>query len=467
MNTRSQSIADKALDINLDLSRYGTFAEIGAGQEVARQFFQAGKASQTIALTISAYDMTFSDIIYGKEKTGRYVCESRLRKMLDREYTKLIERLDSTRGKKTHFFAFADTVATASESPKKKSHGWMGVRFQHKPGAEPSEVILHLRLLDRHRLQQQETLGVIGVNLLHASFYKLADSHDYITSLFDKLKLGSIAVDAIHFKGEAFKKFNELELNLMMVDLGWSDAVYVNSEGQIQNASDALWDKNILVQRAFYNPVTNTHLDVMDKGIKHFSKEYETKPQDIVNIFEFTLNNRLKNTKISVSEALQKVKMISTLKKPVMVTSFSLFYQLKEHLRLMSNKPLGIVIGATHLEKLFDEKFYFDLDGGILEGMGKLVDAQTHLYIYPHKTELLCLQVKSFRPKPSVKNIYSHLVDNQFIQDIAGCDEIQEFIHSEDILNLIKKKDSRWKKLVPEAVHSVWSEQIKKQNLGV
>lgn len=456
----TQSTTQKALDINLDLSRYGSFAEIGAGQEVARQFFQAGKASQTIALTISAYDMTFSDIIYGKEKSGRYVCESRVRKMLDREYEKLVERLGSTRGKNTSFFAFADTVATGSEG-KKNSHGWMGLKFQHKPGAQASEVVLHMRLLDRHRLQQQETLSILGVNLLHSSFYKTAHPLEFIEGLFDKIKNGAIAVDAIHFNGEAFKKFDEVAVNLSMVELGWSEAIFINAEGKVQNASDALWGKDILVQRAFYNPVTNTHLDVMDKGTKHFSKEFGTKASDVVNIFEFTLNNRLKNTKISVEEALKKVKMISSLKKPVLVSSFSLFYKLKEHLRAMSEKPLGIVIGATHLEKLFDEKFYFDLPGGILEGMGKLVDEKTRLYIYPHKTEQMCLQVKSFFPKPAIKHIYAHLIENKFIQDIAGCDEIQEFVHSDDILKLVKKKDNRWKKLVPESVQSIYMDQVK------
>lgn len=460
MSTQTTSTTQKALDINLDNARYGSFAEIGAGQEVARQFFQAGKASQTIALTISAYDMTFSDIIYGKEKNGRYVCESRVRKMLDREYAKLVERLGQTRGKNTSFFAFADTVATGSEG-KKNSHGWMGLRFQHKPGAQPSEVVLHMRLLDRHRLQQQETLSILGVNLLHSSFYKTNNSAEFVDGLFDKIKNGSVAVDAIHFSGEAFKKFDEISVNLSMVDLGWSEAIFINAEGQVQNASDALWGKDILVQRAFFNPVTNTHLDVMDKGTKHFSKDFGTKANDVVNIFEFTLNNRLKNTKISVEEALKKVKMISSLKKPVLVSSFSLFYKLKEHLRLMSDRPLGIVIGATHLEKLFDEKFYFDLPGGILEGMGKLVDSKTHLYIYPHKTEMTCLQVKSFFPSPTIKNIYAHLIENKFIQDIAGCDEIQEFVHSDDILKLVKKKDNRWKKLVPESVQSIYMEQVK------
>ncbi len=461
MSQRTKSTIDKALDINLDIMKYGSFAEIGAGQEVARQFFQAGKASQTIALTISAYDMTYSDIIYGKEKSGRYVCESRLRKMLEKEYTKLIDRLDSTRGSKTTFFAFADTVATASNNHGSKSHGWMGVRFQHKPQSAPSEVMLHMRLLDKHRLQQQDALSVLGVNLIHSAFYSTKDTETFIEHLFDDIKAGSISVDAIHFSGEAFKHFNEIKANLLMVEKGWSDAVYINPEGQIQNPSDGLWGKNILVQRAFYHPVTNTHIDVADKGQQHFTKEFGLKSVDTTTVFEFNFNNRIKKSTLSVEEALVKVEMLSTLKKPILVTNFSLFYQLKEYLRLISDKPLGIVIGASNLEKLFDEKFYSDLSGGLLEGMGKLLDQSTRLYIYPHKTPLICIQTKSFNPNKNIRNVYSHLIDNKLIQDISGCDQITEFIHSEDIVKLMKKKDSSWKKLVPHEIQNIIAKQVK------
>lgn len=461
MNSRIKSTIEKALDINMDPLRYGSFAEIGAGQEVARQFFQAGKASQTIALTISAYDMTYSDIIYGKEKSGRYVCESRVHKMLDREYAKLIDRLAPIRGAQTCFFAFADTVATASEGSKKNSHGWMGVKFQHKTNAPPSEIILHVRLLDKHRLQQQETLSVVGVNLLHSSFYSNHDPNLFIDALFDQIKHGSIGVDAIHFKGDAFKNLNEIHLNLLMIEKGWSDAIYINEDGHVQNPSDALWAKNILIQRAFYNPVTNTHLDIAEKGQKHFAKEFGLKNTEVTTLFEFTLNNRLKNTKVPVEEAIKKVEMISSLKKPILVSNFALFYQLKEYLRVMTDKPLAMVIGASHLTKLLDEKFYYDLHGGLLEGMGKLLDTKTRLYIYPHKTAQLCLMTKNFNPENSMKHIYQHLIEHKLIQDIAGCDEIKEFIHSEDVLKLYKKKDTHWKKLVPESVQSIFVEQTK------
>ena len=448
---RTQTTLEKALDINTDIKLYGTFAEIGAGQEVARQFFQAGKASQTIALTISAYDMTYSDIIYGKEKSGRYVCDSRLKHMLEKEFEKLIKRLNEVRGNKTTFFAFADTVATAS----KNSHGWMGVKFQHKIGAPASEIRMHVRLLDKQRLLQQECLSKLGVNLIHSCFYKTSNSNDFTASIFDQLKLGSISVDAIHFEGPAFTKFDPLYVNLSLIQMGWSEAIFINTKGEVENTGDALWDKNIFIQRASYKPVTTTHLDIASRGVKHFEQEFKLKSSDVTTIFEFTLDNRLKNEKVSIEEALQKVRMILALNLPVLITRFPLFYEMKEFIRLASNKPLAIVIGATHLDKLFDEKFYSDLNGGLLEGMGKLLDKSTRLYIYPHKTKDICLLTKSYFPKPAIKHIYAHFIENKFIQDIAGCDEIEEFMHSEDIIKMIKAKKTDWKKYVPSSIHQL------------
>jgi hypothetical protein len=451
---RSRTILEKALDVNLDPLFYGSFAEIGAGQEVARQFFQAGKASQTIALTISAYDMTYSDIIYGKEKSGRYVCKPRLEKMLDREYEKLIQRLGPTREKSTCFFSFADTVATSSESSK-STHGWMGVKFQFSPKSEAQMVMLHVRMLDKHRLQQQETLSKLGVNLIHSCFYRRKSMDDFLDGLFDQIKHDSLSVDAIYFAGSEFKKFDEIYFNLMLVEHGYSEACFIDQNAQVQNPSDFFWGKSLLIQRGFFAPVTNTHLDIFKRGQEHFKKEFSLKTSDILALFEFTIDNHNKKTHLSVEQARARVAMINQLGVPVLVTGFTLFYQLKEFIRLSTSSPLAIVIGATHLEKLFDESFYFDLKGGLLEGMSKLLGRFSRLYIYPHKTADICLLTKSFFPAPNVKNIYRHFIDNNMIQDIAGCDELTEFIHSEDVLKMIKKKDKTWKKLVPEKIHKL------------
>jgi hypothetical protein len=458
-SSRTKTILEKALEVNLDPLFYGTFAEIGAGQEVARHFFQAGKASQTIALTISAYDMTYSDIIYGKEKNGRYVCLPRLDKMLTREYDKLIERLGPTRKANTCFFTFADTVATGDQ--KKSCHGWMGVRFQHSPNSEPQEVKLHVRMLDRHRLQQQETLSKLGVNLIHSCFYKRKNMNDFLEGLFDQIKQDSLAIDVVYFSGAEFKKFDETYFNLLLVERGYAQACLIDQTGKVQNPADYLWGKSLLIQRGFFQPVTNTHLDIFKRGQEHFKKEFGVKQNDLLGLFEFTIDNRIKKTHISTEQAYQRVKVINELQLPVLVTGFTLFYQLKEFIRLSTPSPLAIVIGATHLEKLFDESYYHDLKGGLLEGMSKLLGRFSRLYIYPHKTQEVCLLTKSFFPQPNVKNIYKHFIENNMIQDIAGCDELNEFIHSEDVLKLIKKKDKTWKKLVPEKIHKILEAQLK------
>ncbi len=447
---RTKTTQEKALDINMDSLFYGSFAEIGAGQEVARQFFQAGRASQTIALTISAYDMTFSDIIYGKEKTGRYVCKPRLEKMLDKEYSKVISRLTDERGDKTCFFSFADTVSTGT-----KNHGWLGVRFQAKPRGEAQTVLFHVRLLDKHRLQQQETLGRLGVNLMYSCFYERKNSDDFLAGLFDQIKEDSIAIDIIEFYGDEFKKYDPILFNLKLVHLGWAEAILVDAQGQLQNPGDYLFDKPMLIQRGAYNPVTNTHLDIFKRGLEHFQKEFNLKAGDVLGFFEFILDNRIKGSKLTPEDALHRIQMINALGIPALVTRFTLFYQVKEFVRLSTAKPLGIVISAAYLEKLFDVNFYLDLRGSLLEGLGKLLGRFSRVYIYPHKTREICLLTKSFFPKPEVKHIYNHFIENKNIQDIAGCDEISEYIHSDDVNKLIKKNDRSWKKLVPEKIHTL------------
>jgi hypothetical protein len=241
----------------------------------------------------------------------------------------------------------------------------------------------------------------------------------------------------------------------MLVEKGYSEACFIDQHGQVQNPSDFFWNKSLLIQRGFYQPVTNTHLDIFKRGQDHFKKEFSLKAQDVLPVFEFTIDNRAKKTHLSTDEAYARVKMINKLNIPILVTGFTLFYQLKEFIRLSTPQPLAIVIGATHLEKLFDESYYFDLKGGLLEGMSKLLGRFSRLYIYPHKTADICLLTKSFFPKSDVKNIYKHFIENKMIQDIAGCDDIQEFIHSDDVNKLIKKKDKSWKKLVPEALHRI------------
>ncbi len=456
----SQTVMQKALDINLDAKIYGTFAEIGAGQEVARFFFQAGKASQTIAKSISAYDMIYSDEIYGKEKSGRYVCESRLDKMLSKEYDLLIERLSTARGDNSHFFAFANTVASVDQK-KRFSHGLMGLRFQTKECGPSNDIILHVRLLDKHRLLQQEALGILGVNLIHAAFRHLKNPEHIVQALVDNLKDGQVSIDMLKFQGPDTKHINNHLMNLELVRRGLSDAILFGPDQNILNVSDELFKKTILIQRGTYKPVTNTHLDVLEKGLSQFKKDSPEDKKNILVLFELTMHNLQQDGHLHEKDFLDRVKSLCLLGHHVLVSNFFLFYRLKHYLRAYTDKPMVLIFGASHLDRLFDEKHYTDLDGGLLEGLGKLLDKSTKLYVYPHKTQQTCMTTKTFFPEKKYLPIYQYFLAQQQIVDISGCDDIQEYIHSADVWKMIEAKNPKWKKMVPEKV----AEMIQKKQL--
>jgi len=451
----TETTLSKALRINQDASRYGVFAEIGAGQEVARHFFQAGKASQTIAKTISAYDMIVSDDIYGREASGRYVCESRLEKMLSHEYNLLIDRLAGPRGCESRFFAFANTVATASSGSTKQSHGWMGVRFQTEPGSAFNEIILHIRMLDRHRLQQQEALGILGVNLLHSAFYYLNDADEFIPHLVENLKDDQIVIDVIKFQGPALQHFDNRLMNLELVRRGLAEAILFSPNNEILNISDAIYGKSLLIQRGTFRPVTTTHIDVLQKGLVQIREDIlktEGRELEILPLMELTMHNLQTDGNINEKDFLERVETLNTLGFHVLISNFFLFYGLKRFIRRYNPHFLALVVGASHLEKLFKEEHYQDLEGGLLEGLGKLLEQKTKLYIYPHKTSQLCLTSKSFFPALHLRHIYAHFTENKQIVDVSGCDETDDYLHSADVMKMLENKDPRWEQYVPGKV---------------
>ena len=456
----SQTVLNRALEINLNPQIYGAFAEIGAGQEVARFFFQAGKASQTIAKTMSAYDMIYSDEIYGKEPSGRYVCESRLIKMLDKEFSLMQRRLDTTRGSDTCFFAFANTVATG-DGKKRQTHGWMGVRFQTRPGGPANDIIMHVRLLDKFRLQQQEILGVLGVNLVYTAFTSIDDSENVLDSLVANIKSGQVAVDLIRFNGPDVKHINNHLMNLELVRKGLADAVLFGPNQEILTISDELYNKSVIMQRGTYRPITTTHLDVLEKGIEQFNKDFPEDQQKKMVLFELTMQNLMQDGHLQEKDFLDRVTSLCSFGHNVLVSNFFLFYRLKKFIRSYTQKPMTLIMGASHLEKLFEASHYQDLEGGLLEGLGKLLDDKTRVYIYPHKTEVSCTTTKTYHPDPKWQPIYQYFLSQKQISDISGCDEAQEYWHSDIVRDLIIAKDPRWEKLVPPQIR----DKIKKDNL--
>jgi hypothetical protein len=450
----------KALAINQNPQIYGTFAEIGAGQEVARFFFHAGMASQTIAKTISAYDMIYSDEIYGKEPNGRYVCENRVKKMLDKEFSLLHRRLDSHRGSKTSFFAFANTVATGDQK-KRYSHGWMGIRFQKVPGGPSNDIVVHIRLMDKYRLQQQEVLGIIGVNLVYMAFNSIEQPENLIPLLVDNIRQGQVSVDMIRFDGPDVAHINNHLINLELVHRGLSEGILFGPEQNILSISDTLYGKPIVLQRGTFRPVTNTHLEVLTKGGYQFEKDFQADSQDSLTLFELTMSSLQKDGHVNSADFLDRVKSLCLLGGHVLVSSFYPFYKLKKFLRQYTSKPIAIIAGASHLPKMFAEADYTDLEGGILEGMGKLLDPQTRLYIYPHKSKKDMVTASSFQPPEKLAFIYKHFLDQGMITHIEGSEQIEEFVFSDQVREWIQEKNPKWEKCVPNKI----KELINNENL--
>lgn len=463
MNNQRTTVG-KALDINLDPLIYGTFAEIGAGQEVARYFFQAGKASQTIAKTISAYDMIYSDEIYGKEESGRYVCESRLIKMLDKEYSLLQRRLKGTRGAETCFFAFANTVATG-DNKKRPTHGWMGIRFEPNPGAQPSDIVLHVRLLDRHRLQQQEALGVLGVNLVSAAFRRTQSIEGLISALVENLKMGQVAIDMIRVSGSGLAHLSNHLLNLELVKHGLAEVILFGPDESILSLGDTLYQQPLIIERGDFNPITTTHLELISRAADKFKHDFaaKIKNKSPLFLFELTMKSLKDETKgkLDSSDFLQRVRALAQTGASILVSNFELFYQLKQHLRMSTEAPIALVLSTKRLERIFEPTHYTDLSGGLLEGLGKLLDPDTCLYVYPHKTKDRCQSLSAFFPEQSLLPIFQYFKSQNWITELSGCDDIAEYIHSDAVRKMIQEKNSNWETFVPEKVATL----IKKDGL--
>ena len=449
---RDYSPAKKALEINLDESIYGTFAEIGAGQEVARHFFQAGRASHTIAKSISAYDMTFSDEIYGKE--GRYVCEARLEKMLDYEFSLLEERLTAKRGQKTRFFAFANTVATFSQDEGPiKSHGWMGIRYQTRPGGPANEIILHVKLWDRFRLQQQDALGALGVNLIHLAFFPPGSARERIARLIESLSTRRVEVNLVRFRGPDLEFLDNRLMALELVKQRLTEAVLFDRTSQVQHVGDVLYGKPVLVQRGTYRPITQSNLEISNKVLAQFRRNPLCEQREPKVLFEITINSLGQEAgEVDDEDFLHRVDTLNAIGQEVIVSNFRLFYQMKSFLRQYTDRAIAVVVGASLLPKMFDETFYRELPGGILEGLSRLFDDKTRVFVFPMKDELSCATAGIYHPGRKLEHLYRHLFENGLIADILDCDELDTSVHSSDVRKMLDARDPRWKALVPPAV---------------
>jgi hypothetical protein len=459
VTTQRPSSHHKALQINIDATVHGTFAEIGAGQEVVRWFFHVGGAASTVAKTISAYDMAVSDAIYGT--ANRYVSKERLQKMLDYEYELLVQRLDRIRGDSTAFFAFANTVATSSYSRQEEGHGWVGLKFQHRPMNRPSQITLHARLLDAENARQQETMGTLGVNLLYAAYYLHGDPRMLISSLGDELSRERIEIDMVDLSGPCFQGIDNRLMSLQLVERDLTDAILFTAEGTVAEPAELLHGKPVLAERGSFRPVTNTTLDMLERGQALFSEDLTDGRDEVVALAEMTLRNLMAGDEIVPADFLARVDVLSALGKTVMVSRHAHHYRMAAQICRYTAKPVGFVLGTPALRELFEEKYYTDLDGGILESFGRLFKSGVKLYVYPcrdSESDRL-ITAHNLDVAPNLKLLYAFLRESGLLRAIENVDESRLHIFPEDARALIERGDPTWEEMVPAEAARIIKEQ--------
>lgn len=454
------STVDKALRINLNEHIYGTFAEIGAGQEVARHFFRAGGASGTIAKTMSAYDRGFSDAIYGAEQDKRYVTKSRLSKMLKHEINLLETRVDRENNPEKMFFAFANTVATIDFAKKFKGHGWMGIRFQTDTQQEYSEIQMHVRFHLIDAKAQQEALGIMGVNLIYGAYYKHNKPRSLIKYLYDHIDPHAIEIDTINFSGPLFESVDNRLLSLDLVKNGMTQAVMFGPDGKNILPAAVLYKKNILAIRGSFRPVTKVNEDMYEKSFKMISNDSDFNLEKTISIFEITLSNLLSGQNdVNEQDFLDRAELLCSSGKTVMITNFQEYYKLSDYFSNYTTKKTVMTMGVDNLIKVFEDKYYSNLSGGILEAFGKLFKHNIEIYLYPLIKGKKLIDSSNLQVEDNMKNLYKYFKDNKKIRDIENFNESLLSIYSWEVLEEIKNNSTGWEQKLPESISRLIKEK--------
>jgi hypothetical protein len=445
-----KSTSEKVLELNLDDLIYGTFGEIGAGQEVANWFFRVSASAGTVAKTISAYDMTMSDAIYGKAQ--RYVSRNRLQAMLDHEYGILQERLSPERGDRSTFFSFCNTVRARGYQDCGECHGWMGIRFQLKPGGEPNDILLHVRLLDEENVDQMETLGILGVNLINGAFLKRMNLESFTRSLVDGLSAHRVEIDMLKFIGPSFEQVDNRLCSLQLVAGGLTPAAMFLPSGEVVQPAEALYSRPVLLLRGSFNPIMKLHLDMLEQArdVFHLGMADEMKERSI-ELCELTMSNLLRDGgKVDHIDFLDRVDALQALGKHVMISNAPEFYRIVAILRRYSACPIGVILSIGLLHELFKAKWSRHLDGGILESFGRLLKDEVNLLVYPwrnRKTEEL-VTAGTFLAPENLTHLYQYFVQEGCVKEVACGDEVLLQYTSRELERLKESGSALWKDFV-------------------
>lgn len=455
------SIKDKSLRINLNENIYGTFAEIGAGQETVRNFFRAGGSSGTIAKTMSAYDKDFSDAIYGIEDDRRYVTESRLQKMLNHETDLIEKRISRSKHPNKLFFTYANTVATIDFAKRYKGHGWVGIKYQLKPKTEYNKIVLHIRFKENDARLQQNTLGTLGTNLIYAAYYAHNNPKQILNELYDHLHKDQIEIDTINFSGPVFKDVDNRLMSLQLVKNGMTEAVMFSPDGNNILPAKALYKKNILALRGSFRPVTKVNMDIYETSLELFKKEKKVKEENIQAVFEITLSNLRAEGEINEEDFMDRAKLLCALGHTVMISNFQEYYKLVEYFSNYTKERMALAMGVNNLIDVFDEKYYRHLSGGILEAFGKLFFKDLRVYLYPYKNPNTgeVTTSENLKVHPRMKELYKFFKHNGRVIDIENYEKNILGYFSREILQKISNGEDGWQQSVPEKTAKMIEEQ--------
>ena len=447
---------DKALELNLAPQIYGTFAEIGAGQETANWFFRVSGTAGLVAKTISAYDMTMSDALYGR--ADRYVSAERLHAMLGHEYGILLERLGPKRGADTTFFSFCNTVRARGYQDSGECHGWLGVRFQKNPGDPPSDVILHVRLLDSRTIDQMEALGVIGVNLIHSVFHHRETLRTFVDSLVDNIERGRVEVDLLKFSGHGYEHFDNRLCALHLVESGLTEATMFLPDGEVVQPAETLYRHPVLLLRGSFDPVTNLHLAMLEQAQATFRGMLsDDERAEAVELCEISMHNLLRGPGIDPDDFIDRADALQALGKTVLVSSCAEFHRMAAFLNRCTRKPVGIILSIGLLNELFKAKWSENLAGGLLESFGRLFKEGVTLLVYPWKNRRSgeLVTAENFLAPENCRHLYEHFAENGRIRGLACGDESLLAHTGRDVCRMILQDDARWRMLVPESAWAI------------
>ena len=446
------SIKSKALRINLNENIYGTFSEIGAGQETVRNFFRAGGASGTIAKAMSAYDKDFSDAIYGVEEDKRYVTEARLKKMLSHEINLIEERITRDKHPNKLFFSYANTVATIDFAKQYKGHGWVGIKYQVDPNEDYNEISLHIRFHENDAGLQQNTLGILGVNLIYGAYYKYDNPKKLLRYLYDHIDKDQIEIDTINFSGPRFENVDNRLMSLQLVKNGMTDAVMFAPDGNNVLPAKILYKKNILALRGSFRPVTKVNMDMYKRSLELFLKEKKVSEENTEVIFEITLSNLRAEGEIDERDFMDRAELLCSLGQTVMISNFQEYYKVVEYFSRYTKERMGLAMGVNNLVDIFDEQYYRHLSGGILEAFGKLFFKDLKVYLYPFKDpetgELITSD--NLKVHPRMKELYKFFKYNGKVVDIEEYDPNILSIFSREVLQMIIDGKTGWEEMLPK-----------------